>query len=77
MIISQNINPKRNLYYIGSLIIEIMEKYKKTTSVHNLFESLNKNKKDKISYSLFVLSLDWLFLINVINVNGDYIKICS
>ncbi|WHP39099.1 MAG: hypothetical protein QJQ54_00265 [Mollicutes bacterium] len=76
MIISQNINPKRNLYYIGSLIIEIIEKYGKTISIHNLFENLNKNKKDKISYSLFVLTLDWLFLLNIIKMNENNIKIC-
>ena len=74
MIISQDTHPTKNLYYIGFLLIEIIQKYNNNISSHDLFSELNQ--KQEISYSMFILSLDWLFLLELVNIDHDDIKIC-
>ena len=76
MIISKNINPENNLYYIGALIIEVLEKQQVSVSVSKIFELFNINKKRVYSYNLFVLGLNWLFLLDLINWRRENIKLC-
>jgi hypothetical protein len=65
MIISKNIHPERDLYYLGAKIIEIMHSTEKNEwDYFDLFMDLNQ--RQKISISLFSLVLDWLFILHVI-----------
>jgi len=76
MIASTNIHPKRDIYYLGAKVIEIMSiPNKDNWDYIELFEKLKR--ECKIEFKLFVLCLDWLFIINAIekNINGE-IKKC-
>jgi len=76
MIVSKDINPERDFYYLGAKTIEILSSSKdKRLDFFNVFEIL-KNTED-ISINLFILTLDWLFILGVIdNSQKGYIIKC-
>jgi hypothetical protein len=68
MIVSKNIHPERDLYYLGAKIIEVLNSSaQEEWDYFDLFAELNQ--KEKISFNLFSLVLDWLFILNVIRPN--------
>ena len=65
MIVNKNINPERDLYFLGGNVIEVLNSYTKNEiDFFDLFLSVNKSKK--ISLNLYSLVLDWLFILGVI-----------
>jgi hypothetical protein len=75
MIVSRDIHPERDFYYLGAKVIRILEESK--TKTIDFFETYSTLKKqENVSINLYVLTLDWLFLLRVIdkNENGDLIK---
>lgn len=67
MIVNKNINPERDLYYLGGKTIEILNSSNKTAfDYFELYGSLSKNHN--ISINLFSLILDWLFILGVIKI---------
>lgn len=70
MIVSRDINPERDFYYLGGKIIEILSNTEtKEIDFFDVFEKMNISTK--ISINLFTLTLDWLFLIGVINKSNS------
>lgn len=76
MIVSKDINPERDFYYLGAKTIEILSTTEdKAMDFFSVFEAL-KSSED-ISLNLFTLTLDWLFIIGAINKsNKGYIVKC-
>lgn len=76
MIVNKNTNPERDHYYLGGKIIEILslsprEKY----DYFELYEQINAVQD--ISMNLYILVLDWLFLLGVIkNSDKGFIEKC-
>lgn len=65
MIVNKNINPERDLYYLGGKVIEVLNSFTKNEiDYFDLFFSVNKS--NKISLNLYSLVLDWLFILGVI-----------
>ena len=65
MIVNKNINPERDLYYLGGNVIEVLNSYSKNEiDYFDLFLSVNKS--NKVSLNLSSLVLDWLFILGVI-----------
>lgn len=65
MIVNKNINPERDLYYLGGKVIEVLNSLNQNeVDYFDLF--LSVNKLNKISLNLFSLVLDWLFILQVI-----------
>ena len=65
MIVNKNINPERDLYYLGGKVIEFLNSFTKNEiDYFDLFISVNKS--NKISLNLYSLVLDWLFILGVI-----------
>lgn len=76
MIIDKNINPERDLYYLGGILIDVLEKNsKKEIDYMDLFSLFNQ--KQEITINLYSLTLDWLFILGLIakGENGN-IKKC-
>lgn len=76
MIVSNDIKPDRDLYYLGGKVIEVLLSYEeKEIDYFELFERINK--KFEISISLYTFVLDWLFIIGLIrNSNNGLLKVC-
>ena len=75
MIVSHNTNPKREIYYLGALAIEILNERDKKMNLFDLFHQINE--KEEISMNLFLFVLDWLYLADTIEQNDGVIKLCS
>jgi hypothetical protein len=66
MIISKDINPERDFYYLGAKTIEILSSTEEDKmDFFSVFNAL-KSSED-ISLNLFTLTLDWLFIIGAID----------
>ncbi len=77
MLAENDINPKNDIYFWGAKIISVLESNNKIEfDILEIFEILNNKESEKISFNLYLLSLDWLYLINVIDNTKDKIKKC-
>lgn len=66
MIVDKNINPERDLYYLGGILIDVLaSKSKVDIDYIDLYQSLNQ--KQEISINLYSLTLDWLFILGVVS----------
>ena len=76
MIVNKNINSERDLYYLGGIVIEVLNSFNKNEiDYFDLFLSVNKS--NKVSLNLYSLVLDWLFILGVIKKgNKGLIKKC-
>lgn len=66
MLLPDNIHPELSIYYNGALVLKELQK-NNGQSIVQLFTIL-KNKTD-MSFSVFILCLDWLYLIDAAKVN--------
>ncbi|TNE68186.1 hypothetical protein EP331_15970 [bacterium] len=75
MIANKNINPERDLYYLGGRVIEQLDTYEGNAIDYFELYDLIKQKLD-ISINLFTLVLDWLFILGTIKkgTNGRIVK---
>jgi len=65
MIISKDINPERDYYYLGAKVIEILSKTEdKKYDYFLTFEELKSSVN--VSITLFTLTLDWLFILGAV-----------
>jgi hypothetical protein len=75
MLLPDNIHPENSIYYNGSIVLQVLQKQAK----QNLLDLYQNAKKQRnMSFPVFLLCLDWLYLINVavLNQNGE-IELCS
>jgi len=75
MIINKDINPEREIYHLGALIIEILTNIPGTEL--DFFDTYQRlNEKIKVSINLYILTLDWLYILGLINKKEDTIIKC-
>lgn len=75
MLLPDNINPELCIYYNGAIIIEALNK-KHIQRIIELYQNI-KEVSD-MSFPTFILSLDWLYLINVAQINErEEVVLCS
>lgn len=73
MITNDNTNPRREIYYLGALTIEVLNNNGKT----QLFELFQKvNEKEEITMNLFLFVLDWLYFTDTIKQERGVIELC-
>jgi hypothetical protein len=75
MLIPNNIHPENTIYYNSAFVLKSLQD-KGSSDFIDLYQDV-KNKKN-ISFSLFVLCLDWLFLTNIAELNDKgVVNLCS
>ena len=76
MIVSSDIKPDRDLYFLGSKVIEVLiDSDEKKVDYFELFQKVNS--EIEISMNLFTLVLGWLFIIGLIkNAENRLIEKC-
>lgn len=73
MLLPDNIQPVLSIYYNGSIVISELEKDDNQT----IMELYNSLKKSGMSFSTFLLCLDWLYLIEIAKVDEKgYVRLC-
>ncbi len=75
MLLPDNIHPNNSIYFNGAFVIESL---KKETSYTLLDLYQDVKSKRRMSFSMFILCLDWLYLLDVakLNAKGE-IELCS
>lgn len=66
MLLPDNTHPKLSIYYNGSIILAELEKISEQKLLELYF---NVKKSHDMSFSVFVLSLDWLYLTQSAQIN--------
>jgi len=75
MLLPDNIHPELTIYYNGAIVLKEL-KTASSVSVIDLFQSV-KNING-MSFKTFLLSLDWLYLIDAAIINEDgRVELCS
>jgi len=74
MLLPNNILPKDSLFYNGGLILNILNKNKEI-DFFTLFNEVNT--KYEMTMSIFIFSLDWLYLCEAAIVdNNNKVSLC-
>lgn len=75
MLLPDNIHPELSIYYNGSIVLEEL-KTKTKQPVFDLYQSVKK--RNGMSFPTFMLSLDWLYLIDLARINENgWVELCS
>ncbi len=75
MILGRDIHPEKQLYYVGSLVLSVLQDIGSSKpSYFELF--LAVRKKHNLSVHMFTLALDWLFLLGAIHYNEGEVERC-
>lgn len=75
MLLPDNIHPEHTLYYNGSLVIQELQ----FSGAQPLFGLYQKVKEaNDMSFPIFLLSLDWLYLIDLAEIDEmGRVLLCS
>ncbi|UKS53964.1 ABC-three component system middle component 6 [Mycoplasma feriruminatoris] len=68
MLIPDNVQPKLTVYYNASLVLKVLYEQNNLDMV-DLYANIKKI--DNIPFNLFLLSLDWLYLTDKIDINDQ------
>lgn len=75
MLLPDNIDPKLSIYYIGAFALQELQK----NPIYKMVDLYYFMKvKHNITFSVFILCLDWLYLIGAAKSNNKgEIELCS
>lgn len=68
MLLPDNIQPELTLYYNGAIVIKELAK-KPNQKILDLYENIKNNHN--MSFSIFILSLDWLYVIDYAEIDEE------
>ncbi len=75
MLLPDNIHPNNSVYYNGALVLQELQR-SDTQGLLTLYQNVRTHLH--ISFVLFILCLDWLYLINAARANkNNEIELCS
>lgn len=74
MLLPDNIAPEDSIYYNGAIVLKVVQRERRI-SLANLFCEVNRSKT--LSFPIFLLCLDWLYLINCVSVQNEEVVLCS
>ncbi|GAB1623764.1 hypothetical protein AAOGI_38140 [Agarivorans albus] len=75
MILNPDSHPQRQLYYLGAKALEVLQSNNGLGDFFYIYQKLQES--EDISIKLFVLTLDWLYLLGAIDSTEGNIKQCS
>ena len=75
MLIPDNIHPEQTIYFNGSIVLKILQKHHAIDFIELFIEA---KAEREMSMPVFILCLDWLFLLNLIILDDERkVKLCS
>jgi len=63
MIVDFENNPKNSIIYTSSIILTLLNKNNGKMNFNDLY---NYCKNNKMEYSIFILTIDWMYLVELI-----------
>lgn len=75
MLIPDNIHPEQTIYFNGAFVLKVLQEHR-VADMLDLY--IQTSAKQEMSMPVFVLCLDWLFLLNVVTLNSHgKVELCS
>jgi hypothetical protein len=75
MLLPDNIHPEQCIYYNGAFVLEALRE-QSAIDMLDLYVSTQRHRR--MTMPVFVLCLDWLFLLNLVSLNEKgVIELCS
>lgn len=75
MLLPDNIHPEQSIYFNGAFVLQALRE-RRVMDLLELYACTQTYRK--MTMPVFVLCLDWLFLLNLVNLNDQGgIEICS
>jgi hypothetical protein len=74
MLLPDNIHPENTIYYNGAFVLKILQQHP-SINIIDLYCAVKEIKE--MSFPVFTLCIDWLFLINVANLKDERVELCS
>ena len=74
MLLPDNIHPENSIYYNGALVLKILQEKKKLDLIA-LYQEVKQIKQ--ISFSVFILCLDWLYIASIAGIEEGRVTLCS
>lgn len=74
MLVPDNIRPEDTIYFNGAKVLQVILEEKRLT-IADLYVMLKK--KSDISFATMLLCLDWLYLMDCVEVNEGEVVLCS
>lgn len=69
MIIDRDSDPKDTIFYIAASALEVIQT--RNLNVENLYETLKEEYNSSLEYNIYLLALDFLFLIDKILISEE------
>lgn len=73
MLLPDNISPQDSVYYNGSFVLQELMNVQRT-NILDLYQLVSQKKE--MSFQIFLLCLDWLFLLNEVQLEKDEVILC-
>jgi len=75
MLLPDNIHPENSIYYNGAFVLKELQK-KTNQDLIELYQ--NVKQSHNLTFPVFILCLDWLFLLDTAKLNNNNIvQLCS
>jgi len=75
MLLPDNIHPENCIYYNGAFVLQAIQE-KPSQDIVELY--LNSKQLKEMSMPVFVLCIDWLFLLNLVTLSDQgRVELCS
>lgn len=75
MLIPDHIHPESTVYFNGAVVLKVIQT-RSRQPILDLY--LTAEQEHPMSLPMFVLSLDWLFLLNLVRINEQgEVELCS
>ena len=75
MLLPDNVHPEHSIYYNGSIVLAELNEESKL-QIMDLYQRVKE--RNGMSFPIFILSLDWLYLIDVAQINSEgVVELCS
>ncbi len=74
MLLPDNIQPENSIYFNGATVLQALQN-KMALDFLELYQNVKAIRH--MSFSTYVLCLDWLYLIDVAELNEGKVQICS
>lgn len=73
MLLPDNIHPENSIYYNGAIVLEVLQN---NNNIELLELYLLVKKTRDMSFSVFILSLDWLYLMDIAYLKKEKVELC-
>ena len=75
MLLPDNIHPEDSVYYNGSFVLQAVQ-HNPSLDLLDLYQNTKSTRE--MSLPIFILCLDWLFLLNLLTLNDKgRVELCT